>query len=123
MQLQEEVFRTGLTLTSTLPVSVESLRTTVQERNQSYLATSPEKSKDVQRGPKMSKVSTVSCELPLVDHTGNMDTIKCLTALGDLVKQKTNAVVAFPFVYGITISWLAGSILQKILSQSDGLQI
>ena len=54
MQLQEEVFRTGLTLTSTVPVSVQSLRTTVQ-RNQSYLATSPEKSKDVQRGPKMSK--------------------------------------------------------------------
>ena len=73
--------------------------------------------KDVQRCPKASKVSF---ELHLVDHTGNMDTIKCLTALGDLVKKIINAVVAFLFVYGHK---LAGSILQKILSQSDGLQI
>jgi hypothetical protein len=52
----------------------------------------PKMFKEVQRCLKMSKVS---CELPLVDHTGNMDTIKCLTALGDLVKQKQ--MLSWPF--------------------------
>jgi hypothetical protein len=52
--LEAWVFRNNAASGGTFPVSVQSLRTTVQ-RNQSYLATSPEKSKDVQRGPKMSK--------------------------------------------------------------------